>query len=64
VRFPQIAMLHHLLARLGVWSANSSVQLRPAHAFTLVKFSSHTNFASAASLSVPGPHYGDAVISG
>ena len=46
-RFPQIAMLHHLLARPRVWSANTSVQLCPSHAFTLAKSSSHPNFANA-----------------
>src|ERR1700730_13891493 len=46
-RLPQIAMLHHLLARLLVWSANARVQPCPSHAFTWVNSSSHTNFASA-----------------
>ena len=66
-RLPQIAMLHHRLARLLVWSANMSVQFAPSHALMLAKSSSHTHclgladwrssnraIATAASLAAPG----------
>ena len=43
-------MLHHLLARLLVWSANMRVQLCPSHALTLAKSSSHTNLANASAI--------------
>ena len=46
-RLPHIAMLHHRLPRLRLWSAKIRVQLYPSHARMLAKSSSHTHRANA-----------------
>ena len=56
-RFPQIAMLHHLLARPRVRSTNRSVQVEPWHAFAYSKSSPHTNLPTSsarAGAGIPG----------
>ena len=49
-RLPHVAMLHHRLTRLLVWSAKIRVQRCPSHALILAKSSSHTHRASASAI--------------
>jgi hypothetical protein len=46
-RLPHVAMLHHRLPRLRLWSAKIRVQRYPSHAPMLAKSSSHTHRANA-----------------